>query len=158
MTLQNWLVLIVIWMLMLTVVVGFGMRGLYGAYIKTLQENMGLRSQLNHVEVLAAEQVRSLQEKFRMAVDALRREIIDLRERWTISAYRQMDAELYIEVLEESHHAHSIALPPKPKRAGIDRPITEPTNIDQYRDLDFIDELLSPVAAEVAQQPAGVKL
>lgn len=151
-----WLIGIVIWVVILSLVVAVGMRGLYNAYIRSLQESINLHAELKHVKELAAAQVQALQEKFRITVDGLRREIRDRNERWMITAYELMDARLYIEVLEKVLHQHTIPLPPKPKKVSPDRPITNISNADQYGDLDYYQELMSPIGDVV--QNAGVKL
>ena len=117
---------------------------LYRAYLRLIVENGIHRATIVQMENAHRINLAGLAQLFEERLQALAREIVDIRQRWTVSATTQEWQERYIETLELSHHIHLIALPRKPHMERM-RPIVAPTIDDDVRDLDFIDELLSPV-------------
>lgn len=137
----------VVWLIGLTVAVVIGAWMFARGYLSVVRENVSLKAELHAVRDAAKRELAALSAQFDLAMSALRREVINARDRWTVDAYRLMDAELYIQTLETTCHSNNIALPPKPRRAGLDRPITTPRSDDQHSGLDPIDEILSPAGS-----------
>lgn len=135
----------VVWLIGLTIVVMVGAWMFARGYLSVVRENVSLKAELHAVRDAAKRELAALSAQFDLALSALRREVINARERWTIDAYALMDAQLYIQALEDTCHHHQIPLPKKPRRAGLDRPTTTPRTDDQHTGLDPIDELLSPL-------------
>lgn len=133
----------VVWLIGLTVAVVIGGFAFARGYLRVFRRAAQLELELVHVKEMAKAELDSYKAQNDLSMSALRREVLNTRDRWTVDAYRLMDAELYIQTLETTCHSNNIALPPKPRRAGLDRPITSPRSDDQHNGLDPIDELLS---------------
>jgi hypothetical protein len=139
---MGWLIYaIALWLTGMTGVLTWLTWRFFKAYIGAATASARYQEKIVQIEQSYHERLGSMQNLFKVQLDALQREITDIRQRWTVSSTTQVYQERYIEVLEENHHTHGIALPPKPRMLRS-RPITSPTNGDDVRDLDSIDELL----------------